>query len=137
MAVFFCNVEGSETRYAIEMGCREIFLESLRRAIFQKSAFKVTNKGKLPWMFSLVCNLLKNERPSINFQEVFQDKNSCDCNKIRSSQIVGSVDALKNFHFNNLKNYQNDNIKTTRYQRRRTKMSVSTSLWCLKDVIFI
>ena len=39
----------------------EIYLKSLRRTILRNQFFKVTNKGKLPPMFSLACRLIKND----------------------------------------------------------------------------
>ena len=46
----------------MELGyTREIYLKSLRGTVLQKSQlFKVTNKGKPPRVFSLVCKLTKN-----------------------------------------------------------------------------
>ena len=38
---------------------REIYLKSLRKTISQKSDFKVANKGKSAWTFSLACNFPK------------------------------------------------------------------------------
>ena len=44
------------------MGCtREVYWKALRRKILLQPVFKITNKGKPPRMFSLACNLTKND----------------------------------------------------------------------------
>ena len=48
--------------------------------IYLKGLFKVSNKGKLPWMFSLACNLLKIDAYCNDFEKIFLAKNPCDCN---------------------------------------------------------
>ena len=49
--------------------------------------------------FSLTRNLLKIDAYSNDFQKMFLAKNPCDCNQIRSNQIVASVNAQNHFHF--------------------------------------
>ena len=49
-------------------------------------------------MFSLICNLLKMDAYSNDFQKTFLAKNRWDC-QIRSNQIVASVNAMKHFNF--------------------------------------
>ena len=56
----FCNVGGCLTQISMKLSyTRELYSSSLRRAILQKAAFKVTNKVKPLRMFSLACNLLR------------------------------------------------------------------------------
>ena len=93
----FCNVVGCKTQISIELGCspKRFTWKVERKQCCKSQLTKVTNKGKPPCMFSLVCNLMISRKN-------YLAKRPCGCNQIRSNQRAGSANTLKHFHMEKL-----------------------------------
>ena len=85
----------------MEMGyTRELYLKSLGGQSCKSQLLKVTNKENPPRMFSLVCNLLKMNACSNDFEKIFLAKNPCDWNQMKSNQIAAISTLWTIFIFN-------------------------------------
>ena len=89
-----------ESNFVLTGLCQGGLLERFRENNLPKvSLLKSLIKRNLLECLHYLCNLVEMDAYSNDFPKNFLAKNPCDWNRIRSTQIVASVNALNRFHF--------------------------------------